>query len=235
MDRRRGGDVRRVAGDPLAHGRRPDRVSRSRRRRPRGPAVQGPRHPVSLRPAVGQEGGIVTSARVIRFGAALGAAALVGLSAVLPLWTMTMRAPQYPKGLRLHAYGTGMTGDLHELNILNHYIGMPPVEAPAFETGLFPIGLAVLLVLCLLSPFHRWLRRLAVAGTLATPLIILGDLQYRLYVFGHTLNPTAPIRLKPFTPLVIGSTKMGNFDSFAMISGGFVRSEEHTSELQSPC
>ena len=56
------------------------------------------------------------------------------------------------KGLFLHAYGTGMTGDLRELNILNHYIGMPPVEAPAFETSMFPIGIAVLVVLCLLSP-----------------------------------------------------------------------------------
>ena len=45
-----------------------------------------------------------------------------------------------------------MTGDLREINILNHYIGMPPVEAPAFETAMFPIGIAALAVLCLLSP-----------------------------------------------------------------------------------
>ena len=41
-----------------------------------------------------------------------------------------MRAPQYPRGLRLYAYGTGLAGDVHEINILNHYIGMPPIEAP---------------------------------------------------------------------------------------------------------
>jgi nitrous oxidase accessory protein len=134
---------------------------------------------------------------------------------------MTMRAPQYPKGLRLHAYGTGMTGDLHELNILNHYIGMPPVEAPAFETSMFPIGIAVLVVLCLMSPLHKWLRRVAVVGTSIVPFVILADLQWRLYIFGHTLNPTAPIRLKPFTPLVLGDTAMGNFISSAMISWGF--------------
>ena len=163
----------------------------------------------------------MTSARLIRFGAAIAAAALVALSATLPLWTMKMVAPQYRHGLFLHAYGTGMTGDLHELNILNHYIGMPPVEAPAFETAMFPIGVAALIGLCLLSPFHRWLRRLAIAGTVLTPLGILADLQYRLHVFGHTLNPTAPIRLKPFTPLVIGETEMGNFESQAMVSWGF--------------
>ena len=163
----------------------------------------------------------MTSARWIRFGAALAAAALVGLSSVLPLWTMKMEAPQYRKGLFLHAYGTGMEGDLHELNILNHYIGMPAVEAPEFETAIFPIGIAVLVTLCLLSPVHRCVRRIAVAGTLLTPLGILADLQYRLYVFGHSLNPTAPIRLKPFTPLVIGETEMGNFESHGMVSLGF--------------
>jgi nitrous oxidase accessory protein len=135
---------------------------------------------------------------------------------------MTMRAPQYPKGLRLYAYGTGMTGDLRELNILNHYIGMPPVEAPALETALFPYGIAIVVVLCLLAPLGAWLRRTAVAATVLMPLAIVADLQVRLYEFGHTLNPTAPIRLKPFTPLVVGWTKMGNFDSSAMVSWGFL-------------
>ena len=153
--------------------------------------------------------------------AAIGAAGLIGLSYGLPLWSMTMRAPQYPKGLRLVAYGTGMTGDIRELNILNHYIGMPPIEAPAFETSIFPYGIAALVVLCLLSPVHRWLRWLAIVATVATPLVILADLQWQLYTFGHTLNPKAPIRLEPFTPLVLGMSRMGNFVSTAMVSSGF--------------
>ena len=163
----------------------------------------------------------MTPARAVRMGTAVAAAALVALGAKLPLWSMTMEAPQYRKGLHLHAYGTGMTGDLQELSILNHYIGMPPIEAPAFETAMFPIGIALLIALCLLSPLHTWLRRLAVAATVAVPLVILADLQWRLYMFGHTLNPKAPIRLKAFTPLVIGETEMGNFESSAMVSWGF--------------
>jgi nitrous oxidase accessory protein len=158
---------------------------------------------------------------IVRSMCAVAAAALVGWSATLPLWQMRMEAPQYPKGLRLHAYGTSMSGDIPELNILNHYIGMPPIEAPVLETTLFPYGIAALVVLCLLSPVHRWLRRLAIGATLATPVAILADLQWRLYAFGHSLNPKAPIRLKPFTPLVIGETQMGNFESHAMVSAGF--------------
>src|SRR5688572_28612770 len=133
---------------------------------------------------------------------------------------MTMRAPQYPKGLRLYAFGTRMEGDLSELNILNHYIGMPAIEAPALETSMFPIGIGLLVVLYLAAPAHAWLRRTAVAAAELMPIGILADLQWRLHEFGHALNPTAPIRLKPFTPLVIGQTQMGNFVSTAMISWG---------------
>ncbi len=165
----------------------------------------------------------MTRGAIVRTLAAIGAAGLVWIAADLPLWSMTMRAPQYPKGLRLEAYGTGMTGDLKELNILNHYIGMPPLDpAPALETKLFPIGIAALIVLCLASPFHRWLRRLAIGATVAMPLGVLVDLQWWLYTYGHSLNPKAPIRLPPFTPLVLGSSTMGNFESSSMISTGIL-------------
>ena len=112
----------------------------------------------------------MTRSRGIRIGAGIGAAALLAWGATLPLWTLTMRAPQYPKGLRLHAYGTSMTGDVAELNILNHYIGMPPIEIPAFETAVFPFAIAALVLLCLLSPFHRWLRWMAIVAAAATPI-----------------------------------------------------------------
>lgn len=162
----------------------------------------------------------MTRARWARTAAGVLAAALATVSAQLPLWSMTMRAPQYPRGLHLYAYGTTLAGDVHEINILNHYIGMPPVEAPAFETALFPVGIAALVLICLLSPLHKWLRRLAIAATAAVPVMMLVDLQWRLYVFGHSLNPKAPIRLEPFTPLVIGETAMGNFISTGMVSWG---------------
>src|SRR5918993_4280488 len=170
----------------------------------------------------GRGGRSVIAARAMRIGAGFGAAGLVTAAAFLPLWQMTMRAPQYPKGLRLYAFGSRMEGDLSELNILNHYIGMPAVVAPSLETSLFPIGIGLLILLCLAAPAHPWLRRAAIATAALMPIGILVDLQWRLYEFGHTLNPTAPIRLKPFTPLVVGSTQMGNFVSTAMPSWGVV-------------
>src|SRR5512138_795672 len=48
---------------------------------------------------------------------------------LLPLWNLTMFAPQYPDGLRLDIYSYKLEGgnkgqDIKEINTLNHYIGM---------------------------------------------------------------------------------------------------------------
>lgn len=166
---------------------------------------------------------MMTRERTIRTAAALLAAALVSLSTQLPLWSMKMKAPQYPKGLRLDAYGSGMVGDIRELNIINHYIGMPPLDPhPALETAMFPIGIVLVVSLCLLSPLHRWLHRAAIVAAAGMPLGILADLQWWLYTYGHSLDPTAPIRMKPFTPLVIGSSTLGNFVTTSMVSTGII-------------
>lgn len=162
-------------------------------------------------------------ATVVRSAAALLSAGLILLSAALPLWTMTMKAPQYRHGLHLKAYGSGMQGDLRELNIINHYIGMAAIDPrPALEVAMFPLGIGLVAALCLAAPLHRWLRRLALAATIAMPIGILIDLQWWLYRFGHSLDPKAPIRMPPFTPLVVGMSKLGNFVTTSTISTGLL-------------
>ena len=49
---------------------------------------------------------------------------LIGASFRMPLWDMTLVAPQYPDGLHITAHGDHVGGDLREVNILNQYIGM---------------------------------------------------------------------------------------------------------------
>jgi len=165
----------------------------------------------------------VKRAPVVRTAAALLSAGLVMLSAGLPLWTMTMTAPQYRHGLHLKAYGSGMQGDLRELNIINHYIGMATIDPrPALEVAMFPIGIGLVAALCLLAPLHRWLRRLALTATIALPVGIVIDLQMWLYRFGHSLDPKAPIRMPPFTPLIVGVSKLGNFVTTSMVSTGIL-------------
>jgi hypothetical protein len=34
---------------------------------------------------------------------------------------------------------------------------------------------------------------------------------YKLYVFGHNLDPSAPVTVKPFTPAIFGAKQIANF------------------------
>ncbi len=39
----------------------------------------------------------------------------------------------------------------------------------------------------------------------------LGSFAYRLYSYGHHLDPHAPMKIKPFMPVVFGSQQIANF------------------------
>ncbi len=65
---------------------------------------------------------------------AITAAVLIFVSFFLPYWHFTLVAPQYPQGLHVTAYLNRLEGDVRELDILNHYIGMKKMEdAAQFE------------------------------------------------------------------------------------------------------
>jgi len=74
----------------------------------------------------------------------------------LPLWHIDMEAQQFPEGLTLGIYATGLRGgglagnDLREINILNHYIGMRELrneDFSEFNWLPFVVGVVVLLTL----------------------------------------------------------------------------------------
>ena len=62
----------------------------------------------------------------------LSAARIVLLiSLFFPYWHMALDAPQYPNGLAVTAFVNHLAGDTREINALNHYIGMRPLEEAA--------------------------------------------------------------------------------------------------------
>ena len=64
-----------------------------------------------------------------------------------PLWSMRFEAPQYPDGLRLEIYAHTVEGDLHEINTLNHYIGMASIDrAELSDLDWIPFALGVIVV-----------------------------------------------------------------------------------------
>lgn len=153
------------------------------------------------------------------------ASALILVGAFLPLWKLELVAPQYPKGLFITAYGYDMTGDVTEVNGLNHYVGLKPLEPDnVFELKLFPFGVAGILALIVFGAFKfqtRKQRLLSVLAALSLPAFMLADLQYWLYNYGHDINPEAALHLDPFTPKVLGNTRVLNFHSVTSVSTGF--------------
>jgi nitrous oxidase accessory protein len=160
-----------------------------------------------------------------RFIAALVAAALLALALGMPIWRMTLLAPQYPGGLHMTAYGDRFEGDVREINILNHYIGMKPIDQDeVLELRLFKPAMVALIAVVLVLGVVRLPHWLKVAESLLIWLLPLGlvlDLQWWLYRYGHSLDPHAPLRLPSFTPRVIGTTRVMNFHNEATLAAGF--------------
>jgi hypothetical protein len=159
------------------------------------------------------------SDRTPRIVFGIAAALLVLLAWRAPVWEARLSAPQFPDGLSLTASASGVTGDIVEINGLNHYVGMQAFsneDAPEMVLWTPTILLAmVLVILGTVLPRPGWFGRLARIGLWLIPLGALLDVQWRLYQYGHEIEPDAPIRLDPFVPLVVGPTKVLNFTTWA--------------------
>ncbi len=152
------------------------------------------------------------------------AALLLAVSMFLPYWEMTLKAPQYPAGLAIQAHVNRLTGDVSEIDGLNHYIGMRPLgEAAQLEraVGIFAVAALALLVLAAVFVHSPWALLLALPAIL-WPFIFLGDMYYWMRNFGLNLDPTAPLSssIKPFVPPILGSGMVGQFETVATFQIG---------------
>jgi copper chaperone NosL len=150
----------------------------------------------------------------------LMAAAAVAASVLFPLWELRLVAPQYPEGLKLDLYawkiqGGGLNGnDLTEINNLNHYIGMKPIlQADFTEMQVMPFMFGVFILLALRAAVLGTMRAVIDLFMLAAwfGVFSIGSFYYRLWSYGHHLDPHAPMTIKPFTPLIFGTQQIANF------------------------
>ncbi len=148
----------------------------------------------------------------------VGIAALV-TGALLPLWRIQLVAPQYQEGLTLDMYSyqiaAGNGGqDLVEINVLNHYIGMKPiVQADFAEMRWMPFAIGIFGLLALRAVVMGRIGHLVDLGVLFGYFgaFSLGTFVYRLWTYGHQLDPHAPMRIEPFMPVVVGTQQIANF------------------------
>lgn len=146
-------------------------------------------------------------------------AAVVVAAVFLPLWQIRLVAPQYQEGLAIKIYAHKLVGgnggqDLNEINNLNHYIGMKPIMQEDFvEMKWLPFAFGIFALLALRAAAIGRMISLIDLGVLVLYFgaFSLGNFYYRLYTYGHALNPRAPMTIKPFTPILIGSQQIANF------------------------
>lgn len=153
-------------------------------------------------------------------------ALLLMVSMFLPYWSLTMTAPQYPKGLTVSVYVNRLDGDVREVDELNHYLGMTPLDQGGqLERSISIIALAVLGAVLIASVFvHSKWAALLVLPVIIFPLIFLADLWWILYQFGHSIDPQSALggAIKPFTPPVFGTGMIGQFGTHAQAEIGLV-------------
>jgi hypothetical protein len=165
------------------------------------------------------DGTIDRRARVMVLAAAL----LLVATYLLPLWNLTMFAPQYPEGLRLDIYSYTLVGgnggqDIKEINVLNHYIGMRDlVNAEFTEFQWMPFVIGALGLLLLRSVVHGTVASLVDVTMLFVYFgaFSLWSFGYKLYRYGHDLSPTAAVQVPPFMPPMFGGQQIANFEVYS--------------------
>ncbi len=150
---------------------------------------------------------------------------LLLISIFFPYWHMELEAPQYPNGLFLTAYVNHLTGDVREIDGLNHYIGMRPLgEAAAFEraASVWMVIAMFLLVEGAAVIHSRWAVLLALPAV-TFPIGFIVDLHYWMRNFGLNLKPDAPLSasVKPFVPTVLGEGGIGQFKTYSELGTGY--------------
>lgn len=160
--------------------------------------------------------------RPIHFGARVVLALLViplVLSFTQPLWRIAMEAPQYPKGLQMEIWSWKLEGGddgqhITEINTLNHYIGMHAIDRAALsDLDWLPFALGILALLALrvaaIGDVRSLLDLCVLNGYVSA--FAFARFVYKLYVFGHQLSPSAPMKVAPFMPVVLGTKQIANF------------------------
>ena len=146
----------------------------------------------------------------------------------MPIWRVSLEAPQYPKaafphGIPVYFHLTDWTGKTREMNTINHFIGMLPMEAGAvFLRKTIPFLYLAFFIMLIVYLFYKgplwWLLALIPA---LMPWYFLATYAKWLYWFGHNLQPWGMFKVKPFMPTVIGDGKVAQFTTHSYPAIGF--------------
>ena len=148
--------------------------------------------------------------------------------ATAPIWYVALEAPNYPKesfpnGIPVYYHFDGFSGDVHEMNTINHFIGMDPMKRGApYLRAIAPYALVfVALIFVYFIVYNSKILNLLMLIPVLLPLIFLGFYAYWLYWFGHHMHDWGAFKIKPFMPTVFGDGKVAQFTTHSYPTIGF--------------
>lgn len=171
----------------------------------------------------------VTMKTSYRIWMAFAALLLIGVYLV-PIWSIGMEAPQYPEGIGMNITINNIEGkephDLKNINGLNHYIGMKPIEPASIpELTIMPYIFGFLIISGLIVAATGKRTLILYWLGIFTLFAIAGLVDFYLwgYDYGHNLNPDAPIKVPGMTyqPPLIGSKQLLNINATSLPHIGF--------------
>lgn len=145
-----------------------------------------------------------------------------------PIWVIYLMAPQYPEGLELHIFHDRFTGNVDQINGLNHYIGMSTIHNemfPEFAIMRYVIGALVIWGVLAALIGRRWSLASWLFGLLAFVIWAMWDMYSWGWNYGHKLDPHAAIKIEgmAYQPPLFGHKKLLNFDAWSFPDvGGWV-------------
>ena len=153
----------------------------------------------------------------------VGVVLLAGLF-VLPLWNITLEAPQYPEPIGFNIHINKLAdmndNDIKNINIMNHYVGMKEIPETLPEFALFPDVVVGAILLGLIIGFKLNYKWYLVWFILMCVLGFLGMYDFYLweYDYGHSLSDKAAIQFKnpdgtpmAYQPPLFGTKTILNF------------------------
>jgi hypothetical protein len=148
--------------------------------------------------------------------------------ASLPIWAVSLEAPNYPKeafpeGIPVFFHFDGYSGEVHEMNTINHYVGMDPMWVGGHierAIGIYALLLLSLGMIYFIFYNNKLLSYIMIIPS-SLPLIFIADYSYWLYWFGHNLHDWGAFKIKPFMPTVFGDGKIAQFTTHSYPTIGF--------------
>lgn len=151
----------------------------------------------------------------------------------LPLWSITLSAPQYPDPIGMNIWINKIVdknpNDIKNINLMNHYVGMKDIPTHMDEFDIFPKVIAFMIALGLLITYFNKKYLFLTWFIIMCLLGIAGMYDFYMweYEYGHNLNPKAAIKFldefgEPlaYQPPLIGTKIILNFVATSLPMAG---------------